>query len=489
MIRVASAAVVATACCLTCAGVSSAAASPAHSPAHRATITSQDLAVAGVGSNYYRIPALTTTNDGTILAAYDARPTLGDLPSNIKDVLRRSTDGGRTWTTQQVVRADAAPHGYGDPSFVVDHRTGRIFLFYAAGMNEGYFGSTTGNDPTDPDVLQADYSYSDDDGVTWQHRRITQDIKDPAWGGMFASSGEGIQIERGRYAGRLVQQYNVYYQGASWAMSVYSDDDGATWHHGALVGPGANENKVVELADGRLMLNVRANPYRLVSYSSDGGETWGPLTADTQLLDPNDNGSIIRYDADASPRSADAHKLLFSNNESTTSRSNLVVKESCDDGRTWPIRKVVDPGAAAYSTLTRQGHGTTGLLWESKGTMAITYTKFNDAWLDGVCAPLTVASSVSATAGSTTTISVKVTSQEQGVIQHGSMTISGLPAGWQAGTVRVPKLSRHASSAVVRVPVTIPADAAAATYQVRAQFSSTKGRSTTPTATSIVVTG
>lgn len=167
---------------------------PAAGTAHGAVpapgaLTSQDLTVDRVGSPHYRIPALTTSTKGTVLAAFDARPTLGDLPSNISVVLRRSTDGGATWQPQQVVRKDAAPQGYGDPSLLVDRTTGRIFLFYAASVNQGFFGAGTGNDENDPNIIQADYSYSDDDGLTWTHRRITKQIKNPAWAGMSAASG------------------------------------------------------------------------------------------------------------------------------------------------------------------------------------------------------------------------------------------------------------------------------------------------------------
>lgn len=110
-----------------------------------------------------------------------------------------------TWQPQHVVRKDAAPKGYGDPSLLVDRTTGRIFLFYPAGVNQGFFGSGTGHDEIDPNILQADYSYSDDDGLTWTHRRITKQIKNPAWAGMFAASGEGIQLHHGAYEGRLIQ--------------------------------------------------------------------------------------------------------------------------------------------------------------------------------------------------------------------------------------------------------------------------------------------
>ncbi|HEY8311567.1 MAG TPA: sialidase family protein, partial [Gemmatimonadaceae bacterium] len=213
------------------------------SPTPLGVLVRNDIATSGVGSPYYRIPALAVSNRGTVLAAFDARPTMADLPSNIRVVLRRSSDNGRTFGEQILIRGDSAPHGYGDPSFIVDRKTGRIFLFYAAGERQGFAGSHTGVDDNDPSVLQADYSYSDDDGLTWRHRRITSYIKKAEWAGMFASSGAGIQLVHEPYVGRLVQQYTVRYNNLNWAASAYSDDDGATWHMGQLVGPGADENK------------------------------------------------------------------------------------------------------------------------------------------------------------------------------------------------------------------------------------------------------
>lgn len=437
--------------------------------------TEQDLATAGVGSPWYRIPALATTTKGTVIAAYDARPTLGDLPSHITMVVRRSTDNGRTWQAQQIVREDPAPHGYGDPSLVVDHQTGRIFLFYAAGMNQGFAGSHTGNDETDPDILQADYSYSDDDGLTWHHRRITHEIKDPSWGGFFASSGKGIQVKRGKYAGRLVQQYAVLVGGQIYAFSAYSDDHGATWHHGKLVGPGMDENKVVELADGRLMLNSRSRSgYRKVAYSTDGGETWSQPVDDHELPDPADNGSILRENRNAGANSPEAHKLLFSNNESQSARENLVVKQSCDDGQTWPIRKVVEPGFAAYSTLERLPNGDFGLLWESNDYRNITFSTFTPDWLNGVCAPLQVTVPDNIAVGATTDVEVTVTNQAPSTVA-GRVSLD-LPQGWSAPAVSVPRLASGGST-TVSVPVTVPSDAIADGYTYRAVFHTNKGES------------
>ena len=213
-----------------------------------------DLERRGEGYPVYRIPALTVTNKGTWIAAYDGRPTMADVPSNIALLVRRSTDGGATWLQRQVVRADSAPFGFGDPSLLVDRKTGRIFRFHAASILQGFARSAVGNDENNPNVLQADYSWSEDDRVRWQHRRITSAIKKPAWGGIFAASIEGIQLRYGAYAGRLIQQYVIRHGTSNFAVSAFSDDHGATWSMGEPVGPGADENKVVELGDGRMML-------------------------------------------------------------------------------------------------------------------------------------------------------------------------------------------------------------------------------------------
>ncbi|MEU2678475.1 exo-alpha-sialidase [Streptomyces sp. NPDC007107] len=420
-------------------------------------LTSQDIATAGVGSPYYRIPALTTSVKGTLLAAYDARPTLGDLPGNLGVVLRRSTDGGATWGPQQVVRKEAAPKGFGDPSLLTDTTTGRIFVFYAASVNQGFFGSATGNDESDPDVLQADYSYSDDDGLTWTHRRITGQIKNPAWAGMFAASGQGIQLRNGTYKGRLIQQYAIRDNGANYAVSAYSDDHGATWKTGNPVGPGGDENKTVELNDGRIMLNNRSAPYRTIAYSTDGGVTYTPFTQDTGLPDPANNASVIRYAPDAAASDPQSSWLLFSNTESTSSRSNLTVKMSCDNGQTWPIRKVVNAGSAAYSTLTRLPDGRLGLLYERGGVDAITYSSFDLKWLGGTCADITITPPATLKAGTTTEVTVRVVNRMDVTRSAGTLDLT-VPGGWTTKQVAFPA-TRPGEGANIKVPVTVPAGA------------------------------
>ncbi len=348
--------------------------------AQEEAIVTTDLEHSGVDYPIYRIPALTITNAGTLIAAYDGRPTHADVPSHIALLARRSVDGGKTWLPRQIIREGPEPLGFGDPSLLVDRQTGRIFIFYVASVNQGFFGSATGNDENDPEVQQADVSWSDDDGVSWQHRRITAAIKDPAWSGLFAASGQGIQLTQGPHAGRLIQQYVIRLNGEHYAASAMSDDHGETWRMGRLVGPGLDENKTVELSDGRVMLNSRAKPLRLVAISTDGGESYSEPRGDKTLIDPANNGAIVRFDPTAAPGSARARRLVFSNTADTGERRNLTVRLSCDDGETWPSARTIEPGASAYSTLVTFPNGDIGVLYERGRSESITFARFAPQW-------------------------------------------------------------------------------------------------------------
>jgi len=132
------------------------------------------------------------------------------------------------------------------------------------------------------------------------------------------------------------------------------------------------------------MLNVRAKPYRKVAYSSDGGESWSALQDDKRLIDPDDNGSIIRY-SERSDIDAEAHWLVFSNTADTSHRRNLTVRLSCDDGATWPIARTVDPGPAAYSTLARLQDDRFALLYERDEYKYMTIVTFDPSWVGPGC--------------------------------------------------------------------------------------------------------
>lgn len=346
------------------------------------------LAIRGRGGyRQYRIPALAVTAKGTLLAAYDGRPNLDDLPSPIDLLVRRSTDNGASWGSQEVVRQGTRLEGFGDPGLLVDAETGRIFLFHAAGTRAGFFESTTGIAADDESVQHCDLSWSDDDGVTWRHRRLTAELKGstPAGGditGMFAAAGQGIQVHAGPYRGRLVQQFVLLSGGTIMAASAYSDDHGDSWRFGELIGAethGAapNENKVAALADGNLLLHSRATPRRLTAASRDGGQSWSALVPVEDLPDPSDNGSLTRFDGLPAVKGLATPPtdgwLVATNNQDPALRRNTVLSLSTDNGKTWRAGLVLCAGSSAYSTATRLPDGNIGVLYERQGYREIVF--------------------------------------------------------------------------------------------------------------------
>jgi sialidase-1 len=347
------------------------------------------------GVHTYRIPALAVANDGTLIAAFDARnDSPNDLPGNIDVMVRRSRDLGRSWSAARRVVDFDSGRGGGDPSLLVDRITGRVFLFYEyapAGM--GIFKSSADRDSSSTTTVHPHVIWSDDAGATWQGPRdLTASLKPAGATGMFATSGHGIQLSaRSPTPGRLLQP-------SAWldterrmhAANAYSDDHGATWRLGTSIGTGLDENKAVELADGRVMQNIRAyektRTHRLVAISRDGGVTFGPVTEDPQLPDPRNNADIIRVAPDAPAGSRDAQMLLFSNTADETRRVNLTVRLSCDSGKSWPVSKVVQQGPAMYSVMARLPDGTFGMLYENGNAEGIAFVRFDLAWV-GVCGP------------------------------------------------------------------------------------------------------
>ncbi len=334
-------------------------------------ITHQVLAARGIGGHrQYRIPALAVSTRGTVLAAYDGRPNLDDLPNTIDLLVRRSLDHGRTWEPQQDVRVGTGLQGFGDPSLLVDRVTGRIFCFHAAGTHAGFFEAVEGLEPED-DVQHVDLSFSDDDGLTWSHRRVTASLKPQGVTGLFAAAGAGIQIETGPFAGRLVQQMVLLLRGEIRAASAYSDDHGDTWTLGEPTGPGANENKVVELSDGRMLLSSRAKGCRLQAVSTDGGRSYGPLHPVPDLPDPSDNGSVLRL-GDATD---DGAPLLATNNHDADLRRNTVLSVSRDEGASWRPALTICAGSSAYSTGAVLADGSLGVLYERDGYREIVFAR------------------------------------------------------------------------------------------------------------------
>ena len=346
------------------------------------------------GVHTFRIPALVVANDGTLIAAFDARnDSPADLPGNIDVMVRRSHDLGRSWSAARRVVDFDSGQGGGDPSLLLDRVTGRVFLFYEyAPAGRGIFRSNADRDSASVGTVHPHMLWSDDHGATWRGPRdLIASIKPAGATGMFATSGHGIQLSaRSAARGRLLQPYAwLDAERRMHAANAYSDDHGATWTLGASIGTGLDENKAVELDGGRVMQNIRAyektRTHRLLAISRDGGITFGAVTEDPQLPDPRNNADVIRAVPDAPAGSRDARMLLFSNTADETHRARLTVRLSCDSGRSWPVSKVVEPGPAMYSVMTRLPDGTFGMLYENGAAEGLTFIRFNLAWLGGGC--------------------------------------------------------------------------------------------------------
>lgn len=473
--------------------------------------SAQNLAADRTSANFfYRIPSLQYLGNGVVVAAWDARPgSSADAPNPNSIIQRRSSDDGVTWGPLQVIAAGHAAdatgpqYGYSDPSYVYDHDTGRLFAFFVYSKDQGFAGSAWGNDDADRQVLSSAVIQSDDDGVTWSAPRLITDVTKPSNGttvngkyvpvpgdvkGVFATSGDGTQLRYGAHAGRLIQQYagvvkQVDGSTTTQAYSVYSDDHGATWHKGASVGTSMDENKSVELSDGRVMLNSRDSAnghFRKVAISSDGGATYGPVTQDPNLPDPTNNAALIRLHPDAAQGTVDAQKLLFvnSNNGANGNRVNGAARVSCDDGKTWPGLRTIDTGAFAYASATVLGGGRFGVLWERNYTNDLELSTFDESWLNYVCAPLS-APARQLTPGTAASVPVTVTNQELTPLT-GEVTFSP-GAGWTASTAHITDLA-PGSSVTVDVSITAPAGTQG-TQPVQAVFTTADGRSSQYTMT------
>jgi sialidase-1 len=340
-----------------------------------------DVFVAGNdGVFQYRIPALVTSTKGTLIAACDARKDRGgDPPNNIDHVCRRSFDGGRTWRPLQVVADFPGTEAAGDPCLLVDRQTGTVWVFYAW-CPEG-IGTVASQPGLSGRTLRVYAMTSDDDGATWSKPRdLNPMVKDPDWNAMWCSPGRGFQTREGR----LLVPSSSLRDGVSCSQMFASDDHGKTWKTLTASGHNTNEHMAVELADGRLMANLRSRHgqgCRAVSTSSDGGRTWSELVHVPDLVEPVCQAGFIRYTARRDGYAKD--RLLFSNPASPR-REKMTVRLSYDEGKTWPVSKVIHAGPAAYSCLTVLADGTIGLLYERGEKSAyekITFARFNLEWL------------------------------------------------------------------------------------------------------------
>ncbi|WP_124053933.1 sialidase family protein [Arcanobacterium ihumii] len=305
----------------------------------------------------FRIPAITVTATGRILVAYDVRSDWRDLPADFDIVFRYSDDKGETWSEPALLRSHTPGHGFGDASLLTNPETGTILCWYVGSTGESYFSARAGRPG-----LELWLATSDDDGLTWTHRDYSS-LRPNQVAGMFTSSGNGAITGEGA----LLQTFVARIDDRNYAICASSVDNGETWTMGEPVGPDCDENKVVALDDGTILMHARATPARRQGFSADLGKTFTPLVPVALLQDPACNGGLARIG-----------RLLFASMcDDAVHRTRLSVHVSSDEARSWSAPILIDDGAAAYSALVVIDDDTLGLVWEADDYQSIVFTSLS----------------------------------------------------------------------------------------------------------------
>jgi sialidase-1 len=355
----------------------------------------QDLFTARTGGYaLYRIPGLLVTPRGHLIAYCEARKSESGDWGATDVLLRRSTDRGRSWSNPRVVAFVPGDHLknpvalehkigtpgqvlYNNPVAIADQRTRTVhFLFCIENMRAFHMSSR-------------------DDGATFSAPvEITSAFDEfraeYSWRVFAIGPGHGIQLRSGRLLASVWLSVGTGGHGhrPSVAATIFSDDNGATWRRGDIIvrhsddTPNPSEAALVELSDGRVHINVRTESRRrrrTVAISPDGATRWSAPAFDEALTDPICFASLTK---------TRKGEILFVNPDDPDKRRNLAVRLSRDDARTWPLKRTLDPGVAAYADIAAHPEGPIFCLYERGGldnnafrTAALTLARFPVEWL------------------------------------------------------------------------------------------------------------
>lgn len=329
------------------------------------------------GSSNYRIPAIITAADGSLVTVTDKRWNgAGDLAAKIDPVVRRSTDNGKTWSAPLTIANFGASTGAGDAALVLDKTTGELLCLVSA--EKGFFASTNA---APAKVLLI---HSSDNGITWGTPvDITNQIygPNPNWKGLFVASGRAHQLRDGKIVAAIAVRENVSGTEQINNYMITSADHGITWTTSTgRAELNGDEAKVVELNNGNIMMSIRNSGTRRFNISTDKGATWGTAYNQPSITDPNCDGDFIRYTSTLD--GYDKNRLLHSIPFAST-RRNVSVQMSSDEGATWGAPKTIYTGSSAYSSLTILPDGTIGIYYENgeNSTYQMYFVRFSLNWL------------------------------------------------------------------------------------------------------------
>ncbi len=368
----------------------------------------------------YRIPSIVRAQNGNLIAFAEGRVNDSYDEGDIDVVYRIYDESTSTWGPLKLLcsldtHTKIGNHlirlgnTCGNPTAVVDHQTGRIWVMM--NYNEG-IRALNPEDAELPRVpikagdRRIKVAYSEDNGQTFSHPAdITIHVQAPSTRWDAVGPGLAMQVEDSK---DLSQQGKLVFPALN--RNIIYDrhaPPGEQWST-APMRPGeiTNEASIVERNDGAWIRSDRASPSmpelyctlrRPMSVSEDYGMTWSewysnpdiPVVGDKascQLIDdegrcqpfeecldfysPNPSttwefdiyrcqGSIRRYTKDLS-----IHRIMATNPAGPNYRTNLTLRVSYDEGDTWPIAREIFPHSAGYSALVKTADYKTGVLYE-----------------------------------------------------------------------------------------------------------------------------
>jgi sialidase-1 len=339
-----------------------------------------DVFVSGKDGYFaYRIPAVEAAADGSLVAFAEARKYNLEDPGygkqDIDLVVKRSTDGGATWSAMKVIEDPGELWSAANPATVLDRSNGRLWVLYL--RCKPYRNTDTSRPGTDDAQILA--RTSDDNGRTWSEpidlTKVSRDMADKQWKCSVVGPGGAVQDRKGRM---IAPVWKVLPWGD---LAIFSDDHGRTWQRGQPVpgGKGGDENQLVELADGRILMDIRQNsgPHRWLATSGDGGRTWSeprPGVTVTPVA-----CAIERWTLKSA--GDDRDRIIWTGPKGP-GRNKLVARVSYDEGQTFTNERLIADQPAAYSDLTILKDKTVGVLWERGNYKFITFTALDRAFIE-----------------------------------------------------------------------------------------------------------
>lgn len=332
-----------------------------------------------------RIPCIVNAG-GLLIAAAEGRYEDEDQGKN-DIIVSVSSNGGNTWSKPTIAAKSDGGSTLNNPCLIYDTATKQtvcMYQRYPAGQKERDISTL---DLNDPKALRNFVIFSKN-GRTWTKPvEVTKMTRHEDCATSCSGPNPGVLLTRGAHKGRLVVAFNEAVRFGAWHITAaYSDDHGVTWKmsSGRTQDGGINEVSSVETEDGGVLVVSRdqnCGGKKFVSRSEDGGDTWSAATTHEELPCPRCQNGLTRYSFSDDESRGSRGRILFSGpSGSGTQRVNGIVKMSYDDGKTWPVGKLVAPGYFAYSALCPLKPGYVGLLYEGPND-TIRFIKISIKWL------------------------------------------------------------------------------------------------------------